>query len=35
VVTGDDWRSPVIRARYHGRFSTQIERKIAAEEGRA
>jgi SET domain-containing protein len=33
LVTGDDWRQPALRARYRGRFSTQIEQKITAEAG--
>lgn len=33
LVTGDDWRRPELRARYRGRFSTQIEQKIRAEAG--
>lgn len=30
VVTGDDWRDPVLQARYAGHFSPYLDRRIAA-----
>jgi hypothetical protein len=30
IVTGSDWRNPVLRERYAGWFSPYIERRIAA-----